>query len=1041
MARGNLKQPCVHLLQVTASLTVNPSSARKDLSHALTNLLGALHSITATPGLLDPRLAEYAFVPLSQLLRVSRHVPVRAMELCLECISALLSARWGGHLEPALSGQLLILFTFLAKPSSAENGIAATSEELQALALRCTAQLLTEASRTEQAKQAVIATANIPALAEAVLVMLDSLTDSKSNAVRLQAVAALKALNDAIPDDDALAGFFPKLVSSLTKLLTPNSSNRPGFRIVEQCLGLLCSLLQRLLSDQKTENLPENAPIEISATSSTVSRSTSWLRATASQVKIALANVFKLRDHDKPEVRTALLQLCLCILQDCRTSLSACASMAIEAIISITDHGDSQGTARNKLKVLLSTDQYLSELLHESLYGWVVSLPRLMQSKDDHSRHRIIHQVSAALRLFEQNSTTLDERIAASLCEGISVIFLESKGLQELPEDISDNPLHATLTRRSTQTAVFQSLKLHFKSQDNTMAEFKLLIQELARSDSALTVAQELVRRIDVGPLEMRISSFWASVNMIRDITMENSPFDDYVDIGMPNLREALLDDLYFHSLAILNQSAPITNTPWQMFALALETVALQALRYQSDFRAELSEVLYPVLQHLAGSNSALRGHALTCLNMISAASGYSNVGDLVVANVDYIVNAIGLKLAVGDVSPQAPQVLLMMMQLCGPSLLPYLDDLIGSIFDALERYHAYSKLSELLFLVLRGVAEEGVQAPQLALISGDSQAPEQQSKKVTTMCEMDETETGLPKGAFPQKPWKASPIAEAEDQSDLTDEGQRPIDTQNEDLPPPAPRTFNILLKISNLTQYYLTTTSPNLRSSLLSLLRTTIPTLAKHENSFLPLINTLWPVLLPRLQDPEAYVVCSALDVVALICKYAQNFMRTRIEDAWDLIKGVHRRTRYQVQDRNTGANDLISMSLDISDVGIGMAKLSMDTHSSVDTIQPEKYIDAPTRMIWKSLVRVLCAISEHVTLREDRFDELMYILDPIIESEEVQQALEHGNSDALWLWLYKKSKRSLTVKHSDCRSVETFASTIRVPARKPHWHFVDI
>jgi hypothetical protein len=137
----------------------------------------------------------------------------------LECISTLLSAGWGGGLEPALSGQLLILFTFLAKPSSTENGISATSEELQSLALRCASELMTETSRTKQGRKAITATTNIPALGEAVLVMLESLTDSNSNSVKFQATCALKGIVSAIDDDDALASFLPRIVSSVCSVM------------------------------------------------------------------------------------------------------------------------------------------------------------------------------------------------------------------------------------------------------------------------------------------------------------------------------------------------------------------------------------------------------------------------------------------------------------------------------------------------------------------------------------------------------------------------------------------------------------------------------------------------------------------------------------------------------------------------------------------------------------------------------------------------------------------------------------------------------
>jgi hypothetical protein len=993
------------VLSVTASLAQNPES-RKELVAALTNLLNTLQSITTKPAVLDAKLTEYAFVPISQVLRLSRQVPVRALELCLECISVLLHARWGGDLGSALAGQLLILFTFLAKPSSAENGITATSEELQTLALRCMTDLFTETSRTDQGRDMMTSTSNIPALGEAVLVMLDALTDAKSNSTKLQATAALKATISAIANDDALASFLPKLVSSLTKVLTPSSSNRPNFRVVEQSLEVLTSLLLRLISEKKTKSLPVAAPADSAADSNKVFRSMSWVQATAAQIKIALANVFKLRNHDKSEVRWALLQLCLGIVQECRSSLSDSISMAIETAVSLAGRWDNQDTIESELKTILSADERLGDILRESLHGWVVSLPRLMQSKDDNVRRQVIHQISVTLRLFDRDATLIDERLADGLRDGISTVLADSKGLEELAVIRPEETGQVMLLGSST-SLIFEPLKLRLKGQEDILVEFRLLLQELAKSNSAATVLQELIRTIDMGTLETRLASFWAAVNLLKDLMNTNSMFDDFIDMGTPNMREELLDSLYSQSVTILTQQEHDPGVSWHSRALALETIALQASRYKTEFRAELSEVLYPVLHHLGDTNAALRQHALTCLNILSTECGYVDAAELVVANVDYIVNAVGLKLAIGDVSPQAPQVLLMMMRLCGPSLLPYLDDLVGSIFDALERYHGYSKLTELLFSVLKGMTEEGVKAPLLAITGGDDKALASHQKKTITMADVieavkrldddvrkrQEEEENDGNVSFPQEPWKKDDTAH----SQTKDEPQQSTETDTTEPPPPAPRTYDLLLRISSLTQHYLTTSSPSLRISLLSLLRTTIPALAKHENSFLPLINTLWPVLLPRLQDPEAYVVSNALDILALMCEHAGDFMRTRIEDAWEIFNKIHRRTKQREARRGDSKPLLTGLET-------GMKSLSV---SQASTYRPELYIDAPTKMIWNSLVAFLCAVAGYVTIRDERFDEVLEILDPVLEREDVRSKLEACNADAVWLKLYRKGK----------------------------------
>jgi hypothetical protein len=714
--------------------------------------------------------------------------------------------------------------------------------------------------------------------------------------------------------------------------------------------------------------------------------------------------------------------------------------MSIETVISIAGQEGSSDSVEQELKSLLSADQDLSNLLRESLHGWIVALPRLMQAKDDQSRRRVIHQITVSLRLFEQDPTVLDERLTDSLRDGVSAVFSDANGLEELSEDTPNPVMNRTLVLGSYKALSFSPIRLRLKGQDDMMAEFRILVHELARSNSALTVAGGLTGSIDMGTQDMRLASFWLAVNLVKDVAETNPSFDDFMDLGVPNPREELLDDLYSHSLSLLNQRDPTTNIPWQFFALALETLALQAKRYRSEFRGELSEVLYPVLHHLGSTNDALREHALTCLNIISDASGYSDAGELVVANVDYVVNAVGLKLAYGDVSPQAPQVLLMMMRLCGPSLLPYLDDLVESIFDALERYHGYPKLAELLFSVLKGMTEEGVKAPQLALTAGDEDKHSQGKNPITIMDVVqalqkldvdsrrrDEEEKQASKEPFPEKPWKEQK-SEKDDPSE--EEDDHPPAPQTEDPPPPAPRTFTILLKISELTQHYLTTNSSTLRNSLLSLLQTTIPALAKHEDSFLPLIHTLWPVLLPRLQDPEAYVVSNALDIVALMCEHAGDFMRTRIEDAWDLIRKVYRRTK--LPDGKRGGTK--SPSLNLSAIETGITKLSMSSDAK-DLSRPELYVDAPTRMIWKSLASLLCAVASHVTVREERFEEMLDMLDPVLARGDVRAAMEKCNADAVWLRLYKKSLQSGDVKMA---GTKLFGN---VPVGKPHWNFIRV
>jgi hypothetical protein len=368
-------------------------------------------------------------------------------------------------------------------------------------------------------------------------------------------------------------------------------------------------------------------------------------------------------------------------------------------------------------------------------------------------------------------------------------------------------------------------------------------------------------------------------------------------------------------------------------------------------------------------------------------------------------------------------------------------------MFSALEDFHGYPKLVELLFSVLRGMAEEGVKAPQLSITDSEENTVPHKFTIVTSMQDVARIVKGLAaisiqdedrnngpfEGTFPEEPWKDEMESRKPDSLDPENEQAEDEPPQQKEPEPPAPKTFSILLKISELTQHYLTSSSPSLRTSLLSLLNTTIPALAKHENSFLPLINTLWPVLLPRLEDPEAYVVSNALEIMSVMCQYAGDFMKSRIEQIWDDLKALYRRT-YRSTTKPMRGNAT-------NRIGAGSLRLHHDNGEIALTSAPgvhasgkEHYVDAPTRLIWDSLIRLLSYISAHVTVREELFDDIVAMLEPVLDREDVANALEVRNSDAVWLCRLRKGRQPL-----DSRAVKTAPSA--PSTGQPHWIFVPL
>ncbi|KAK8223437.1 armadillo-type protein [Phyllosticta paracitricarpa] len=1037
-----LKPHCVQLSQAVLEIAANNGDPKQVVSR-LSNLLVALREAASTPDALDAKLTDYVFFPLSYVLRERQKLPGVAVELTLDCITVLLESGWRSNMNPDLSHQILLLATgFAGGPPGQENDTK-SSEELQTAAFRCLDQLFTNYRDNDLARKSLTDVKNMGPLGHSVMVMLEGIQEGPPNNVQTAASNALFACCSAIQDRDALASIMPKIVSTLSTVLVPSTQQRRSYKTFQRSLEILSHLFKTVLADEFTKNLPSSTE-----TGEGKQLNQSWLQATAPWIKKALANVIRIRHHERSEVRHALLDLCLVVLQDCKTSLKDSAAMMVETMVVLCG-ADENFQATSTVRQVLLADSKFADLLRSTIHNWAISLPRVMTSPDDSVKRTTIKQISTAYHLLSEHGVELglvDRTLATNLRDGISTAILESSKKMEIVETTALAP-SMDMTSSSTINASleFEQVLYENDSQRVIAQDLKQLVENVSISKSSWTAARELVDSLHSSRGAQQVASFWTALQLLRSGNKQDSLMNDFlaIDDSAMSPHEELLEELYSFSLDTLQQHHVETPHDWRIQALALETIAFQAQTLKNEFRIELVDALYPIV-HLVGSSHAnLRSHAATALNIIAAVCGYSSVSALIVENVDYLVNAVALKLNTFDISPQAPQVLLMMIKLSGPSLLPYLDDLVGSIFAALESFHGYPRLVELLFRVLSGIAEEGVKTPLLAITAGQEESKTGREQELTSIQDVlailedlqrreakEDDPVELEKAEFPRAPWKdvdksnTSLIEEVGDDDDDDENQEQQKEEEEEsvepDPPPPAPATYALLHKITSLTQHYLSSPSPTLRTSLLSLLTTTLPSLAKHENTFLPLLNTLWPALVPRLADPEAYVVEGACDVAAVMCAYGGEFMRGRIEGVWgELVRLFERgsstegKEKRNMNDRAPMASSSSSKTSSIlalpsrpkaaaaatGATGATATTSPPSTHNTSDPQRPPTfYTTAPTRIIRAALTRLFTAIITHVTLSEAAFDQALALLLPrVVADEELRAAFERRNADA--------------------------------------------
>lgn len=929
---------------------------------------------------MNEKLADYVFFPLSHVFRDSKTLPARAVEIAVQCLQILVSCGWRDRINYGLGNQLLILLTFLAGGTAAETKRRDVSEELSTSAFECLAVLFEVLGLPSSSTKEFTDIENIPVLGHAVTVTLDAVLEGPSSKVQMAALRALHGLLFVVLDEQARISFFPGVVSCLTKVLQPSSQSRSSYKVLEASLIELRLLIRDVLGDGNAGPCESKTPSPLETAKDKYKRpKEAHVKAWSAQVKLALANVARLRHHSRPEIRNALFQLCVSVLEDCRESLLESATTVVETLVVISstaaeNHREMEAT----MKSIMTTDAGTVDILESSLHSWIIALPRIVQSNDATAKGRIARQISTSLKLIDElciKSDVLQEAISSNLLTSIaSLIQLSSsRGIDQLRAATTGQmPMPSG---PSSPSVVF--LPILMDGHEDALYKLLPVVETLTTSPSSTAVARRMTESLRNSSGHEKVASLWLLLRLLDGKWSSGISTEHFLDLGTDAHDSELesLEHLYSVSLEILTESADGAAPDWRLEALALEGVALQARRQRVDFRPELVDALYPVVERIGSGQPALQHHAIACLNTLSVACGYNSSSELIIANVDYLVNAVALKLNTFDISPQAPRVLLMMIKLCGPSLIPYLDDLVESIFAALASFHGYSRLVEPLFSVLGTIVNEGEKTAAPILLR--EAAVSDQRKRYSPITVADLAEALKPPnstGLNGENHTQSLPVAADTRDSSTAATHKQDGPTQNDNpdtlpAPPPPSKTFTMVQAIARLGQHYLTNDSPMLRRQLLQLTAAACTTLSRNEDEFFPVINDIWPVVVKRLYDPEPYVSIAAADAVSAICERAGDFMSSRIESEWHELCNLYWEVHRKLQAEKRGSS------------GRG-------TYT-------------PAYQTWDALVKVLVTIISSVRIEAGMEDDTIDMLGDYIDvRQDIREAITCLNPDAAWM-----------------------------------------
>src|SRR5262249_5044160 len=106
--------------------------------------LERVHEVLVSLGrenLLDEKLAEYAFFPLTHIFNQSRQLSSQALEVAVRSVEILISQGWKDKLLPEMARQLLILMGLLVSQTPNQQ-IEPVTDELKVAAFECISVLI-----------------------------------------------------------------------------------------------------------------------------------------------------------------------------------------------------------------------------------------------------------------------------------------------------------------------------------------------------------------------------------------------------------------------------------------------------------------------------------------------------------------------------------------------------------------------------------------------------------------------------------------------------------------------------------------------------------------------------------------------------------------------------------------------------------------------------------------------------------------------------------------------------------------------------------
>ena len=953
-----LREPCVNLSKIAflPPAAFDPNSnelkvALKEVNDKLEDFIGRGVSEISS------QVADYVFVPIASILK-QESVSESATRYILVIISHLLRLTWNkdGMFPEKLSLQLFPLVTYLINPSQKEDELNKKPWEFKEASVQVLKYLMKSIkAQSYSNKFFSIPNKTMQPMAHSITTLLSLLQNSTQYpSLQMDCLQTLTILyKDIVRDGETLSYILPGNVSAISKLLVIPGRN-VNFNVVVQALELLEFLISIVYDDielnaqldtiQDITDLVEStgeikkfhdsiAVIDDRSNYGKKHRTTSWLKATSSQVKMSLQTIIpRLLKRGNPSIKKALVNFSSTILTRCCKTLLVCKKLLISALLELEEDPQSLLT-QNRSLVKQEINNSLQKL-HTNI--------QFDTAKD-------IKILDYALTKFCDNDVDIDMVVST-----INTIT-DSLNSQNEPNKLSSVLNSDRIIEQSNNMSISSKFDLSKVSESHarifhrltkeTETSLKQLLEHIGKSLHRQNQLSHVVDTLvsDFSPNEVqlmhRTTILWVLGSLLRgsmsQSTEENNDigqylsFDDSSTMGLSDdLNEACYLVLQFgndlgNDIVEMAEGGGINREDETGLCTVLSITQTISSIKKKAFEDDLIDYLYIVIDSLASNSTLVRQAAQDCSITIANELYDGDVKTLVLENMDYLIDTISIKLNKG-LTDRVCTVLTVIYRIAGYKAIESFRDILETIFKMIDFYHGYAELCLQFFQLFKVVVIEMKHAyleSDTKLLSDErvtasSFAPlgiinfeqllgaldEEFRERTLINAEIDiEIKAGEPTNFqeyFDQKLKDMNPDSDDEDEDEdeveeemhIGEQGKSDIsgkDDEDKWVSPIPKESYKVLLQIFAYGDRLLKHNSKQLRVQILDVNSLVVSLLFTQYNSMLPQIAQTWDAIVGCTYDSDYAVVNSACHCLKEIIYYSGDFIIKRFIDLWEPLQ----------------------------------------------------------------------------------------------------------------------------------------------------------